>query len=112
MGTRRVSSGAGGVLLVLSTALLCRNKVLRLSGGLSEPGEMNWQMILCLLTTWIVVYFCIWKGVKSTGKVMLAGGTWIRATGMRERDCNMWHCWLRPFCAAAHRGGRPVSRGC
>uniref|UniRef100_H0ZEY0 Transporter n=1 Tax=Taeniopygia guttata TaxID=59729 RepID=H0ZEY0_TAEGU len=46
------------------------NKVLRLSGGLSEPGEMNWQMIICLLTTWIVVYFCIWKGVKSTGKIV------------------------------------------
>ncbi|NXT15418.1 SC6A8 protein, partial [Prunella fulvescens] len=46
------------------------NKVLRLSGGLNEPGEMNWQMILCLVTTWIVVYFCIWKGVKSTGKIV------------------------------------------
>lgn len=43
--------------------------MLRLSGDLSEPGEMNWQMILCLVTTWIIVYFCIWKGVKSTGKV-------------------------------------------
>lgn len=74
MGTRGVSPGAGGVALVLSTALLYRNKVLRLSGDLSEPGEMNWQMILCLVTTWVVVYFCIWKGVKSTGKVMLRGG--------------------------------------
>lgn len=72
-GDRGFSPGAGGVALALSTALLCRNKVLRLSGDLSEPGEMNWQMILCLVTTWVVVYFCIWKGVKSTGKVMLAG---------------------------------------
>ncbi|NXT21877.1 SC6A8 protein, partial [Syrrhaptes paradoxus] len=46
------------------------NKVLRLSGDLSEPGEMNWQMILCLVTTWVVVYFSIWKGVKSTGKIV------------------------------------------
>ena len=61
----------------LITAPFCRNKVLRLSGDLSEPRDMNWQMILCLVTTWVVVYFCIWKGVKSTGKVMLArqGGT-------------------------------------
>uniref|UniRef100_A0A8D0FMI5 Transporter n=1 Tax=Strix occidentalis caurina TaxID=311401 RepID=A0A8D0FMI5_STROC len=36
----------------------------------NEPGEMNWQMILCLVTTWVVVYFCIWKGVKSTGKIV------------------------------------------
>lgn len=112
MGSRRASSGAGGVRLALSTAPLCRNKVLRLSGGLSEPGEMNWQMILCLVTTWVVVYFCIWKGVKSTGKVMLAGGTCIKATGTREQDCNTRHCWLLPSHATAHRGGRPVSHIC
>lgn len=111
LGTRKVS-GAGGVMLALSTALLCRNKVLRLSGGLSEPGEMNWQMILCLVTTWVVVYFCIWKGVKSTGKVMLAGGARIRAVGMREQNHNAWHYWLLPSCAAARRGGRPMSHIC
>uniref|UniRef100_H3B6Q8 Transporter n=1 Tax=Latimeria chalumnae TaxID=7897 RepID=H3B6Q8_LATCH len=46
------------------------NKVLQISGGLNEPGEVNWQMTLCLLATWVIVYFCIWKGVKSTGKVV------------------------------------------
>ncbi|KAG8435971.1 hypothetical protein GDO86_007170 [Hymenochirus boettgeri] len=46
------------------------NKVLQISGGLDEPGQLNWQMILCLLATWVIVYFCIWKGVKSTGKVV------------------------------------------
>ncbi|KAM9326887.1 sodium- and chloride-dependent creatine transporter 1-like [Gastrophryne carolinensis] len=46
------------------------NKVLQISSGLNEPGQLNWQMILCLLATWIIVYFCIWKGVKSTGKVV------------------------------------------
>ncbi|XP_075430575.1 sodium- and chloride-dependent creatine transporter 1-like isoform X2 [Ascaphus truei] len=46
------------------------NKVLQISSGLGEPGQLNWQMILCLLVTWVIVYFCIWKGVKSTGKVV------------------------------------------
>lgn len=97
---------AGGVAPAFSTAPLCRNKVLRLSGDLSEPGEMNWQMILCLVTTWVVVYFCIWKGVKSTGKVTLGGrgilrwGDWCVGVGP-------WHCWLLPSCAAAHGGERP-----
>ncbi|MBN3300695.1 SC6A8 protein, partial [Amia calva] len=46
------------------------HKVLRLSGGLEEPGRVNGEMTLCLLATWVIVYFCIWKGVKSTGKVV------------------------------------------
>ena len=92
MGTAGVSPGARGVVPALSTAPLCRNKVLRLSGDLSEPGEMNWQMILCLVTTWVVVYFCIWKGVKSTGKVTLvAGGT---CRGHRHTGTGLRHTAL------------------
>ncbi|KAM4737965.1 sodium- and chloride-dependent creatine transporter 1 isoform 2-T2 [Anableps anableps] len=45
-------------------------KVLRLSGGLHEPGVICYEMVLCLIATWVIVYFCIWKGVKSTGKVV------------------------------------------
>ncbi|XP_054902074.1 sodium- and chloride-dependent creatine transporter 1 [Poeciliopsis prolifica] len=45
-------------------------KVLRLSGGLHEPGVISYEMVLCLVATWVIVYFCIWKGVKSTGKVV------------------------------------------
>ncbi|OWJ99318.1 SLC6A8 [Cervus elaphus hippelaphus] len=46
------------------------NKVLRLSGGLEVPGALNWEVTLCLLTCWVLVYFCVWKGVKSTGKIV------------------------------------------
>ncbi|XP_067854436.1 sodium- and chloride-dependent creatine transporter 1-like [Heptranchias perlo] len=45
-------------------------KVLHISGGIDHLGSINWQMLLCVLATWIIVYFCIWKGVKSTGKVV------------------------------------------
>uniref|UniRef100_A0A3Q2D2X6 Transporter n=1 Tax=Cyprinodon variegatus TaxID=28743 RepID=A0A3Q2D2X6_CYPVA len=45
-------------------------KVLRLSGGLHEPGAICYEMVLCLIATWVIVYFCMWKGVKSTGKVV------------------------------------------
>uniref|UniRef100_A0AAY4CLR2 Transporter n=1 Tax=Denticeps clupeoides TaxID=299321 RepID=A0AAY4CLR2_9TELE len=47
-----------------------RRNVLRLSGGLDEVGDISGNMVLCLIVTWVIVYFCIWKGVKSTGKVV------------------------------------------
>uniref|UniRef100_A0A669BCB3 Transporter n=1 Tax=Oreochromis niloticus TaxID=8128 RepID=A0A669BCB3_ORENI len=53
-----------------SQPALPSRKVLRLSGGLHEPGDISYEMVLCLIATWIIVYFCMWKGVKSTGKVV------------------------------------------
>ncbi|KAL4646298.1 sodium- and chloride-dependent creatine transporter 1-like [Arapaima gigas] len=46
------------------------NKVLDISDGLDQPGTINWEMMLCLLATWVMVYFCVWKGVRSTGKIV------------------------------------------
>ncbi|XP_051789452.1 sodium- and chloride-dependent creatine transporter 1 [Erpetoichthys calabaricus] len=46
------------------------NKVLNISNGLETPGSINWEVMLCLMATWIIVYFCVWKGVKSTGKIV------------------------------------------
>ncbi|XP_073784796.1 uncharacterized protein isoform X1 [Danio rerio] len=45
-------------------------RVLSLSGGIEEIGKINWEIALCLFVMWIICYFCIWKGVKSTGKVV------------------------------------------
>ncbi|NWX83816.1 S6A12 protein, partial [Nothoprocta pentlandii] len=45
-------------------------RVLRLTDGIHRLGTVRWELALCLLFAWIVCYFCIWKGVKSTGKVV------------------------------------------
>ncbi|XP_057412624.1 sodium- and chloride-dependent betaine transporter isoform X1 [Balaenoptera acutorostrata] len=45
-------------------------RVLGLSSGIHELGALRWELALCLLLAWVVCYFCIWKGVKSTGKVV------------------------------------------
>lgn len=39
--------------------------------GIEHSGYVKWDLALCLLLAWLMVYFCIWKGVKLTGKVSL-----------------------------------------
>ncbi|KAL2090985.1 hypothetical protein ACEWY4_013248 [Coilia grayii] len=46
-----------------------RYKVLKLSSGIEKLGDIQWEIALCLLLAWTVIYFCIWKGIKSSGKV-------------------------------------------
>uniref|UniRef100_A0AAR2ITZ8 Transporter n=1 Tax=Pygocentrus nattereri TaxID=42514 RepID=A0AAR2ITZ8_PYGNA len=45
-------------------------RILGLSGGIEEVGNVRWELALCLLLAWIICYFCVWNGVKSTGKVV------------------------------------------
>lgn len=44
--------------------------VLSLSSGIEDVGSLKWDLALCLLFVWLICFFCIWKGVKSTGKVV------------------------------------------
>ncbi|XP_035533659.1 sodium- and chloride-dependent GABA transporter 2-like isoform X1 [Morone saxatilis] len=50
-------------------------EVLRLSSSLDELGPISWKLALCLAMVWLVCYFCVWKGVKSTGKVVYLTAT-------------------------------------
>uniref|UniRef100_A0A3B3X6S5 Transporter n=1 Tax=Poecilia mexicana TaxID=48701 RepID=A0A3B3X6S5_9TELE len=45
-------------------------RVLGISKGIKEIGSLRWELVLCLLLAWIICYFCVWKGVRSTGKVV------------------------------------------
>ena len=47
-----------------------RNRVLGLSEGIDHPEGLQWELVGCLVLSWTLVYFCVWKGVKSSGKVV------------------------------------------
>lgn len=45
-------------------------RILNITGSIDELGNIRWELALCLLLSWVICYFCVWKGVKSTGKVV------------------------------------------
>ncbi|XP_060602808.1 sodium- and chloride-dependent taurine transporter-like [Ruditapes philippinarum] len=65
------------------------NKVLAISDGVDEMGPAKWDLVLCLLFAWIVVYACICKGIRSSGKVMYVTATspYIFMTVLLIRNC-------------------------
>nr|XP_054754526.1 sodium- and chloride-dependent glycine transporter 1-like [Lytechinus pictus] len=47
------------------------NYVLGVDGhNLDDMGAMKWELVVCLLFSWIVIFCCICKSVKSSGKVV------------------------------------------
>ncbi|XP_005999512.1 solute carrier family 6 member 4b [Latimeria chalumnae] len=48
---------------------------LHMADGLDNVGTIRWQLLLCLFLIFTIVYFCLWKGVKTSGKVV-----WVTAT--------------------------------
>jgi len=50
--------------------LFFRRRALQISDGIESVGNIRWELAGTLLLVWIICYFCIWKGVKWTGKVV------------------------------------------
>ena len=46
----------------------CRYNVLELTAGIHDLGGMKWELFGCLVAAWVIVFLCICKGVKSSGK--------------------------------------------
>ncbi|XP_048750507.2 sodium- and chloride-dependent taurine transporter-like isoform X2 [Ostrea edulis] len=47
-----------------------RNQVIQISNGIEDGGGIVPHLAICLLVMWVVVYFCVWRGVKWSGKVV------------------------------------------
>ena len=44
-------------------------ETLNVSESIDETTTWNWKITLCYITAWIVIYVCIIRGIRSSGKV-------------------------------------------
>ncbi|XP_060075487.1 sodium- and chloride-dependent taurine transporter-like, partial [Ylistrum balloti] len=44
--------------------------VIQMSNGIEDSGGIVWQIALSLFIVWVIIYFCVWRGVKWSGKVV------------------------------------------
>ena len=44
---------------------------LGMSSSIEEGGGMNWKLCACLVGIWILIWLCMMKGIRITGKVII-----------------------------------------
>ncbi|XP_065064928.1 sodium- and chloride-dependent GABA transporter 1-like isoform X2 [Rhopilema esculentum] len=44
--------------------------VLQITESIGDMGEMRVELVFCLIIGWVLVYLCLFKGIKSSGKVV------------------------------------------
>ncbi|XP_059141431.1 sodium- and chloride-dependent glycine transporter 1-like isoform X2 [Physella acuta] len=64
-------------------------EVLDVSSGLDEMGDVRWQLLLCLASSWVLVFLCLVKGIQSMGKVVYVAATapYVILTCLLIRGC-------------------------
>lgn len=79
-------------------------QVLQLSDSPAQLSGVNWSILLALLVSWIMIYFCVWRGTQSVGKVVaysvplpiiLLGALLIRAVTL-PGFLDGWRVYLSP----------------
>ncbi|XP_072176355.1 sodium- and chloride-dependent neutral and basic amino acid transporter B(0+)-like [Diadema setosum] len=47
-----------------------KRAVLQEAPNMNEPNGIIWQLLICLFVSWLIVYLCLVRGIKSSGKVV------------------------------------------
>ncbi|XP_064636103.1 sodium- and chloride-dependent glycine transporter 1-like isoform X2 [Lineus longissimus] len=52
-----------------------QHHVLQITDGIEDMGKIRWELLVCLGIAWICVFLCLFKGIKSSGKVVYVTAT-------------------------------------
>lgn len=53
-----------------STAYFWYRVTLDAAPSIEDGQELKWWIVLCLLISWLIVFFIVMKGIQSSGKVV------------------------------------------
>ena len=70
-----VSAGSNSSGGVSATQEYFDHRVLQLTAGIHDMGGVRLELLGLLVAAWVIVYFCLWKGVTLTGKVVYITAT-------------------------------------
>lgn len=62
------------------------------SKGLHDPGPVRWPLALCLLAAWIVIFLCMLKGIRSSGKVNQHNVVIVSSHKTHTQSCPLLPC--------------------
>ncbi|KAL5012420.1 hypothetical protein ScPMuIL_010971 [Solemya velum] len=61
--------------LVPASEEFWQRHVLQITDGIEDMGSLRWELLICLAVAWILVFLCLCKGIKSSGKVVYVTAT-------------------------------------
>ena len=73
--TNATISPLGGGKPVTASEEYWLHFILDLGEGIEDVGTPRWQLCVSLFVSWLVVFFCLSKGVRSVGKVVYVTAT-------------------------------------
>ncbi|XP_062613183.1 sodium- and chloride-dependent GABA transporter 1-like isoform X2 [Saccostrea cucullata] len=66
----KVGTNCSSIVYTSPVREFWERNTLRITSDVGEPGKLRAELSICLLAVWILCYFCIWKGVKCSGRVV------------------------------------------
>ncbi|KAJ8297875.1 hypothetical protein KUTeg_024406 [Tegillarca granosa] len=73
------------------------NRVLHRSGNLSHLGDIQWELALCLLLSWFIVFVCLVKGIRFSGKKRHFGCSQYGNLLAESQSFSLGFCFFIPF---------------
>ncbi|XP_033754968.1 sodium-dependent neutral amino acid transporter B(0)AT3-like [Pecten maximus] len=86
-----------------STSYFWYRQTLDIAPSVESPSVINWKLALSLLVCWTIVYLCLIKGIKSSGKVVYVTATFpylvlviffFRGITLRGFERGLWHLFV------------------